>query len=118
MGILSVPLTEGWEERSFVTPIAPIWTRVGYHYWLFSHLALAKICAFAVQHPTVPKEHPRVRLLFHANHTESQVERVVFVVCEWAQKMIDIEQSNDSAGKLPWAAQKMYASTADRHAKL
>jgi 8-amino-7-oxononanoate synthase len=118
MGILSMPLAEGWEERPFVTPIVPILTRAGYQYWLFSHLALAKISAFAVQFPTVPKEHPRVRLVFHANHTESQIQRVVFVVCEWAQEMIDIEQGKGSAGKVPWAAQKMTALTADEHPKL
>lgn len=120
MGILSVPLAEGWEQRPLVTPIIPIWTRAGYHYLLFSHLALAKICAFAVQHPTVPKEHPRVRLVFHANHTELQVERLVSVVSEWAQKMMDIEQSVDRAERLAWASQKMMndASTVDGYAKL
>lgn len=115
MGILSIPLADGWEQRKFVTPIVPIWTRAGYHYKLFSHLALAKICAFAVQHPTVPKEHPRVRLVFHANHTESQVERVISVVCEWAQAMIDAEQSKTSTGM---SASGWYPPTADRHARL
>ncbi|OJZ80858.1 hypothetical protein ASPFODRAFT_37788 [Aspergillus luchuensis CBS 106.47] len=105
MGILSVPLTEGWNERSFVTPIVPIWTQAGYQYWLFSHLALAKICAFPVQHPTVPKKHPRV-------------ERVTFVVCEWAQEMIHIKQSKDGAERLPRAAQELYYSMKAGHAKL
>jgi len=109
MGILSVPLAEGWEQRPFLTPIVPIWTRAGYmyHYLLFSHLARAKICAFAVQHPTVPKEYPRVRLVFHADHTEQQVRRLVLVVAGWAQKMMNIEQSGDSVERLGRLSEKM-----------
>lgn len=118
MGILSIPLAECWEEQPFVTPVAPIWTRPGYHYWLFCHLGLSKICAFAVQYPTVPKEYPRVRLVFHANHTESQVLRVVSAVCEWADEMIDIERSDDSVEKVPQAARKVYKSMTEKHAKL
>ena len=118
MGILSVPLTDGWEKRPFLTPIVPVWTKAGYHHRLFSHLALSKICAFAVQFPTVPKEHPRVRLVFHADHTKADVERVVAAICAWANEMLQVEKSDSSAEKLPGSVQNLTFIMTDQQAKL
>lgn len=111
MGILSMPLSEGWETRPFVTHVVPVWTRQRYNYWLIFHLQLAQFCTFPIDYPVVPKGRSRVRLTFHAANTESQVDGLVAAICDWAQEMVDIEEGG--RGGVPRAARQVYASMAD-----
>ena len=109
MGILSVPLSEDWEERDFLVHIVPVWTRQRYNWWLVFHLQLSGIAAAPIDFPTVPKGQSRIRLMFHAANTESQVDHMATTICNWAKEMIEIEESEGSKGKVPKAAQQVYA---------
>ena len=113
MGILHVPLSSEWEDQAFVSHIVPIWTRQRYSYWLVFHLNQRKFCAFPVEYPAVPKGQSRVRLAFHANNSESQIEDLVSAISEWAKEMIDIEESGKGKSKLPKAARQVYAWMGD-----
>ncbi|KAL9132081.1 MAG: hypothetical protein Q9217_000117 [Psora testacea] len=106
-GILDVPLATDWEDEPFLSHIIPIRTRHKHSYWLVFHMNLRKICAFPVEYPTVPEGQSRVRLAFHANNTQSQVEQLVDAICEWAEEMIKIEE--DGGGRIPRAARQVYA---------
>ncbi|KAL9121373.1 MAG: hypothetical protein Q9187_002067 [Circinaria calcarea] len=112
-GILSVPLSEDWEEQPSLTHIVPIWTRQRQSYWLVFHLQFSGFCAFPVDYPTVPKGQSRVRVAFHANNTEIQVEGLVIAICEWAQEMMEIEQGGGGGNKIPKAARQVYTITTD-----
>ena len=107
-GILSIPLSEEWEQQPFLSHIVPVWTRQRYSYWLVFHLLLSGICAFPVEYPTVPKGQSRVRLAFHANNTEAQVNVLVAAIGEWAQEMMDIEKGTGGGNRLPKAARQVY----------
>jgi 8-amino-7-oxononanoate synthase len=108
-GVARIPLAEDWESRSFVAHIVPIWTRARYNYYLFFHLRLAKIVAFPIDHPVVPKGTSRVRLVFHANNTMEEVDKLVASLVDWAQEMLDIENSENGGALLPIAARQVYA---------
>ncbi|KAI6084470.1 putative aminotransferase [Hypoxylon rubiginosum] len=114
MGILSIPVSDNWELRDFVTHIVPVWTRQRYNFWLVFHLQLAKISAFPIDYPVVPKGQSRIRIMFHAGNTEAEVELLANSICEWAKEMMDIEKGGDSnKSKIPKAAQQIYAMMAD-----
>ena len=112
-GVLEVPLCVGWEDRPFVTHCVPIWTRQRYSYWLFFHLMIRKFSVFPIEYPAVPKGQSRVKLTFHANNTETQVDALTSAICEWAIEMMDIEQSGGKGSKLPRAARQVYALMGD-----
>lgn len=107
-GIISVPLREDWERRTFQAHVCPIWTRNQYSFWLVFHLSIAGFSAFPVEYPTVPKGQSRVRLSFHAANSEEQVDRLVRSICEWAKEMMDIEDG-DVGDKIPKGAKQVYA---------
>ena len=92
-----------------MSPIVPIWTKPRYSYWLVFHLNIRKFCAFPVEYPTVPKGQSRVRLAFHANNTEHQVEQLVCAISDWAKEMMEIEAGRGSGDKIPRAARQVYA---------
>lgn len=50
--------------------------------------------------------------MFHAANTEAQVERLVSLLCGWAQEMLDIEAQGPKAGgaQIPSAARQVYRS--------
>jgi len=108
-GILSVPLAEAWETRPFLTQVVPIMTRQRYTLWLCYHLQLAGICAFPIDYPVVPKGQARLRVVIHATNTESEVQKLVNTICEWAQEMLDLEAGG---GKVPSAARRVQAQQA------
>lgn len=66
-----------------------------------------------MEYPTVPKGHSRVRLAFHANNTESQVEQLVSAISEWAGEMMEIEEGGRCGNKIPSAARQVYAWMGD-----
>ena len=70
---------------------------------------LSKFCVLPLEHPTVPKGKSRLRLTFHANNTESEVDGLVSAIAEWAQEMMDLEDRKESENNLPKAARQVYA---------
>ena len=112
-GILSLPLSEAWEDQPFHTHLIPVWTRQRYSYWLVFHLHFAGFCAFPVEYPTVPKGQSRVRLAFHANNTEAQIDGLVDAVGVWAQEMMEIEDGGGVCGSVPRAARQVYMVMGD-----
>ncbi|KAI0172151.1 putative aminotransferase [Hypoxylon sp. FL1284] len=113
MGILSIPVSDNWEFRDFMTHIVPVWTRQRYNFWLVFHLQLSKMSAFPIDYPVVPKGQSRIRLMFHAANTEAEVELLAGTICDWAREMIDIEKAGDGKSRIPKAAQQIYAMMAD-----
>ncbi|KAJ9240195.1 hypothetical protein DTO169E5_3983 [Paecilomyces variotii] len=108
MGLLSIPIIEESKDRDFVTHIVPIWTRQKYNWWLFFHLQLAKIAVVPINYPQVPKGKARLRIMIHATNTESEVDYLVSMIYGFVKEMMDIEESGEK-GKIPKAAQKIYA---------
>ena len=107
-GIISVPLANDWEDSPFVSHIVPIFTRPRYNHYLFFHLRLAKISAFPIDYPIVPKGAGRIRLTFHGNNTVTEVDQLVRTIGEWAQEMLDLEADGSGGSKLPRAARQVY----------
>ncbi|KAF9763193.1 hypothetical protein IL306_003221 [Fusarium sp. DS 682] len=108
-GIFTVPLAEDWESREFLTHIVAVRTaKPRYEQYLFFHLLLANINAYATSYPTVPKGQHRVRVVFHAHNTVDQVDALVTAICDWAHEMINIEDG-DSEHTLPSATRQIYA---------
>ena len=67
-----------------------------------------------MEYPTVPKGQSRVRVAFHADNTENQVDGMIDTVCEWAQEMMEIERGGgDVNTQIPKAARQVYAIMGD-----
>lgn len=107
-GILSIPLSEGWEEREHFVHMVPVWSRQRYTYWLTFHLNLSGISAYPIDYPIVPKGQSRIRLVFHGANTKMEVERLAQAICSFAAEMIDIEEGRTEE-KAPKAAQYVYS---------
>ncbi|KAF5025547.1 hypothetical protein F66182_2355 [Fusarium sp. NRRL 66182] len=108
-GIFTIPLAEDWETRPFMTHIVAVRTKKPrYEQYLFFHLLLANINAYATSYPTVPKGQHRVRVIFHAHNTIEQVDALVAAICEWAREMVEIEDG-ESEHTLPGATRQVYA---------
>ncbi|KAI9658935.1 MAG: putative secondary metabolism biosynthetic enzyme [Bathelium mastoideum] len=116
-GVIDVPLLRGWEQRPFVTPIVPIFTRPQYATWMVFHLTFSQISAVPVDVPTVRKGQSRVRLTFHAHNTEAHVEKLVTTIAEWAQEMMDLESRTSTGQGIPKAARQVYAWMGDKKAE-
>lgn len=113
LGVLSIPVSEDYESRDFVVHIVPVWTRQRYNWWLFFHMQLNGVSAVPIDYPTVPKGQGRIRIMIHAGNTEKEVDFLASTICNWAKEMIDIEEGAESKGKVPKAAQQVYAMMAD-----
>lgn len=107
-GILSIPLSEDWEQRTHFVHMVPVWSRQRYTYWLSFHLNLSGISAYPIDYPTVPKGQSRIRLIFHGANTKTEVELLVQSICSFAAEMIEIEKG-ETAEKAPKAAQYVYS---------
>lgn len=90
-GLLSVPSSDGWEERPIFSHIVAIWTRQKYLYWLYIHLLSASVSVLPVKHPIVPIGESRIRVTVHAGNTTAQVERLVEQVFVWVEEILAIE---------------------------
>ncbi|KAL5046587.1 hypothetical protein BDW71DRAFT_181933 [Aspergillus fruticulosus] len=112
-GILSIPLAEAWESRPFLTQVVPVMTRQRYTLWLCYHIQLAGICAFPIDYPVVPKGQARLRVVFHATNTVSEVEKLAGAICDWAQEMLDLEAGGGTGGKIPSAARRVMQAQRD-----
>lgn len=112
LGILEIPVLDGWEDRDFVAHIVPLKSRQRYVWWLVFQLQLSGISALPVDYPTVPRGQSRIRLMFHAANTEEQVEFLAKTICDWAAEMLEIEAKQTDGGTgntLPSAARKVYS---------
>ena len=114
-GILSIPLSEDWEERTHFVHMVPVWSRQRYTYWLCFHLNLSGISTYPITYPTVPKGQSRIRLVFHGGNTKAEVERLVQSIISFAAEMIGIE-SGETVEKAPKAAQYVYSLLAANNA--
>lgn len=63
-GLISVPLAEEWDLRPYNSHIVPLKLRRGHEHYLFVHLAMANMNAYAISYPIVPKGTGRIRLVF------------------------------------------------------
>ncbi|KAI0407869.1 5-aminolevulinate synthase [Xylaria palmicola] len=106
-GLLSVPLAEGWEDRTIHTHIVTVSTKQRYTYWLFFHLLSSSICVFPVEHPVVPLGQGRLRIIVHANNTEEQVEFLVAAIFTWVEEILAIEDGR-APEKVSAAARQVY----------
>ncbi|PSN69567.1 class II aminotransferase/8-amino-7-oxononanoate synthase [Corynespora cassiicola Philippines] len=107
---LRVPLWDLDEEvQPFVTPILPIMTRPNtrQHLFLTFHLQLAGFVVYPVYFPIVPKGTERVRIIFHASHTDAEVEALAACICGWAEEMLEIDAGGDET-VLPKASRRAY----------
>lgn len=95
-GILSVPLTDAWEDRVIQTHLLAISTRPKSFWWLYYHLLSSSFRTFPVTYPVVPLGQGRLRCIIHAHNTEEQVKGFVAAIYAWVQEMMDID-----AGKAP-----------------
>ncbi|KAE9363948.1 8-amino-7-oxononanoate synthase [Stipitochalara longipes BDJ] len=107
-GLISVPLAEDWELRPFHSHIVPLKLRRGHEHFLFVHLAMANMNAYAISYPVVPKGTGIIRLVFHAHNTTKEIDRLLDSVGDWAQEMLDIERG-ESKNALPSAARRAYS---------
>lgn len=110
-GLLSCPLSEGWENRKFHTHVVPILTRPRHELYLSFHLLSANMNAYYFSYPVVPRGESRVRMVFHAHNTKEQIDKTVDAICDWAREMFMIEQSA-SSDALPMATRKAFAKKA------
>lgn len=106
-GLLTIPLTEDWQERSVHSHIIAIKTRMRHELYLSFHLARANMNAYSISYPVVPKGESRVRLVLHAHNTKDEISRLVSEISNWASEMLDIERGN-SRHTLPSAARYIY----------
>ena len=69
----------------------------------------------------MPKGQSRIRLAFHANNTNSQIDGLIAAICEWAQEMMEIEKGGGrgsggrgtTESRIPKAAKMVYAMLSD-----
>ncbi|ESZ94755.1 putative aminotransferase [Sclerotinia borealis F-4128] len=106
-GLISVPLLEGWRDRSFLTHIITISTRERYTFWLYFALLSSGFCTFPVNHPIVPLGHSRLRVILHATNTKDQVRRFVKAIFAWVEEMLEIEEGRTTE-KVSIAARDLY----------
>ncbi|XXG98865.1 hypothetical protein Hte_005195 [Hypoxylon texense] len=105
--LLSVPLSDGWEERPFLTHIVTIWTRQKYIYWLYLHLLSHSFYVLPVKHPIVPAGESRLRITFHAENTADQVSSLVEHIFGWVEEILAIEEGRSDT-KITRAAGEVY----------
>jgi 8-amino-7-oxononanoate synthase len=101
-GLISVPLAEDWEERSFHSHVVPVKLRPGHEHYLFVHLAVANMNAYCISYPIAPKGTGRIRLVFHAHNTKEEIDRLIEVVSDWVVEMLEMERG-ESKNTLPSA---------------
>lgn len=107
-GILSVPLADGWEDRSINTHILSISTKPKWLWWIYFHLLSASFRTFPVTYPVVPPGQGRLRVIMHAHNTEEQVRGFINAIYAWVQEMMDAEAGTAAGGPATKAAQDVY----------
>lgn len=77
---------EDWRSQDVKTPIIPLITRPGECRGLAAQLLKEGFLTHPVQHPIVPLDSERVRVVVHADNTPEQVELFIEAVMEWARQ--------------------------------
>ncbi|OBT66209.1 hypothetical protein VE03_04349 [Pseudogymnoascus sp. 23342-1-I1] len=83
-GYLTIPVAEDFQKKRFMSHIVPLWSPAADA--LSIGLLVNKITAYPVAYPTVPKGQKRVRLVFHAGNTESDLNKVLATIGEWLEE--------------------------------
>jgi 8-amino-7-oxononanoate synthase len=99
---------EEYESLEYLTHIVPVLTRPKHELYLFFHLMLNNINAYAISFPVVPRGESRVRLVFHAHNDLEQAETLANVICEWAEEMLSIKNGK-TENSIPSAARQVYS---------
>jgi 8-amino-7-oxononanoate synthase len=106
---LSLPLAdEGWYDQLFITHIVPVRTQDPYHYWLYFHLTFAGFTVFPVSYPTVPKGQTRLKVTFHSNNTEEQVDKLADSIFEFVAELANMQDNGSLEHGVPSAARSVY----------
>lgn len=111
-GLLSCPLSEGWEKQPYRTHIVPIWTKPRHEQYLFFHLMSENMNAYSFAYPVVPKGKSRVRIVFHAHNTRADVDKTVGSIADWAREMLDTEPAESATEYVPRVASEVYSMKA------
>lgn len=83
-GRLKIPAASTWRDLDFLPPIIPLLTRIGLCHSLVDTLTACGYFAIGGGFPVVPAGKERVRVIIHADHTESQIEGLADAVVKWA----------------------------------
>lgn len=89
--IIFIEGTEEWDDNKQHSHIVGLRGREGENQVLSFHLLMAGICAWPISYPVVPKGKGRIRMIFHANNTEEQIDYLVSVLMDFAQFVMDTE---------------------------
>jgi 8-amino-7-oxononanoate synthase len=68
----------------FKSPIVPVLTKAGKAYNLRAWLLREGFSTWGLAYPIVPKGEDRVRVVIHADNSDSQIERFVDAIMQWA----------------------------------
>ncbi|PWY67642.1 PLP-dependent transferase [Aspergillus sclerotioniger CBS 115572] len=97
-GILTIPTEGTWATESFHAPIIPFNTRDGDANSLADRLHQAHYWVNPVHYPLVPKGQERVRLVLHADNTESQIDDILGVIMQWSMEQVRDSTRFDDTG--------------------
>lgn len=106
-GLLSIPLSKGWEERQFLGPVITVWTRQKCTFWLYFHLVYSGFSVLPVEHPVVPTGQSRLKVTVHGDNTREHVCGLVKAIYEWVEEMLNIEDTGQD-GTISSTASKVY----------
>jgi 8-amino-7-oxononanoate synthase len=109
-GILDIPNAKDYESNPYPTHILSVMTRQRYNQYLYYHLQLAGFVVLPINYPVVPKGLNRIRIVFHARHTNVEVEGLANSIAEFAQEMLDIEAGRKGTNKIPSGARRVFAA--------
>lgn len=81
---MRVLAAETWKNMEFISPIIPLLTKPGLSHSLEDRLTGCGFFSLEVGYPVVAKEKERVRVIIHADNTESEVDGLIDAVVNWA----------------------------------
>ncbi|KAI2905361.1 hypothetical protein CBS63078_5280 [Aspergillus niger] len=85
-GTIYLPTEHTWYLGPFQSPIVPLVPRHDLAVDLEKYLEQAKYRVSTVHYPIVPDRTGRVRIVLHADHTPQQIDHVVELIMQWANK--------------------------------
>ncbi|KAE8346828.1 hypothetical protein BDV24DRAFT_175672 [Aspergillus arachidicola] len=99
-GIFHLPTEKTWRSEPFLAPIAAIVVQPGKAKELAQHLHQAKYWVNTANFPLVPKGKDRIRIVIHADNTESQIEGLVRLLREWARGQIRLDERKPGPARM------------------
>ncbi|RDH34205.1 class II aminotransferase/8-amino-7-oxononanoate synthase [Aspergillus welwitschiae] len=85
-GTIYLPTEHTWYLEPIQSPIVPVVPRHDLAVNLGKYLEQAKYRVSTVHYPIVPDRSGRVRIVLHADHTPQQIDHVVELIMQWANK--------------------------------